>query len=201
MMTRVYGNKEYVDPFKQAEECFSRLTNRLRSRECQGMEFTSLENILDKDGRELLRLLLQAHLDQRGNGWVGDCVEGSDGIGRTHKRIGVRQIKSIFGKVELDRMGYSARGEGSLFPLDSQLNLPILSPSHGLQRIVASEGIHTSYDRVVEAVCERTGVPMSKEQVEHVTVQAASDFDAFYAQKSTDQRIEEAKQAPIVSWA
>lgn len=199
MIAQLHINSDYIDPFFKAEEKFTELTKRLKSRETRGMEFSGLEGLLEKEGRELLRSLLQAHLDSRGTGSVGDSIEGSDFIRRAHKRIGSCHIKSIFGKVELDRVGYSTRGEESLFPQDSHLNLPKTSPSHGLQRIVASEVIHTSYDRVVEAVCERTGVPMPKEQVEYITVRAAADFDTFYAQKSTEERIEAAKASPILA--
>jgi hypothetical protein len=66
-----------------------------------------------------LRRLLQGHADERGLGDMGDFIKGSDGIVRTHKRIRERQIKTLFGTINIKRIGYSSRGRNSLFPKDS----------------------------------------------------------------------------------
>ena len=132
--------------FEAAERKFNDLTDTLQTRHTLSMKFTDVEKLIEKDGRELLRLLLQAHIDSRGDGDVGQSIEGIDGIFRTHKRIGERQIKSIFGVVECERMGYGKRDVDSLFPKDSHLNLPENSHSYELQRRVALEVMKGSFD-------------------------------------------------------
>lgn len=75
-------------------------------------------------GREVQRLLLQAHLQLRGDGDVGPalCVPQADGeVLYTHRRLGTRQLKTIFGSVEIHRMGYSRDGAPSIYPLDRAL--------------------------------------------------------------------------------
>ena len=67
------------------------------------------------------RLLLQAHLQQRGNGDVGPALylRRQDGeVTCSHRRLGTRSLTTVFGTVELVRMGYSQHGLPGIFPLD-----------------------------------------------------------------------------------
>lgn len=180
--------------FEAAERKFSELTSCLSSRQTQAMKFTDLEKLIENEGRELLRLLLQGHVNSRGIGEIGLVIEGTDQVFRTHKRIGERQIKSIFGEIELKRMGYGYRKVESLFPKDSHLNLPVTSYSHELERRVAAEVLKNSFDNALESICETTGVPIPKQQIEHITARAAQDFDAFYRQNISNEKIVEANE-------
>ena len=112
--------------FGKAEQKFYELTDSLQARHTLAMKFSDIEKLIENDGRELLRLLLQAHIDSRGVGDVGQSIDAIDGVIRTHKRIGERQIKSIFGAIECERLGYGNRCVDSLFPKDSHLNLPVV---------------------------------------------------------------------------
>jgi len=58
-------------------------------------------------GREVQRLLPQAHLQQRGNGDVGPALylRQQDGeVAYSHRRLGTRLLTTVFGTVELVRM-------------------------------------------------------------------------------------------------
>jgi hypothetical protein len=55
------------------------------------------------------------------------------------------------------RCGYSAPEEGSLFPLDGELNLPKDSYSHGLRERLAFEVARGSFDEAVRAIQTTTG--------------------------------------------
>lgn len=72
--------------FHCAYEKFIEITNRLGGEGFSDKTHSEVEAYLECDGRELLRLLLQEHLDTRGSGRVGETVCGADGIVRTHKR-------------------------------------------------------------------------------------------------------------------
>jgi hypothetical protein len=184
--------------FAQAEQKFFDLINVLESRHTLGMKFSDLEKLIETDGRELLRLLLQAHVDSRGTGDIGESVAGADGIIRTHRRIGERQIKSIFGAIECERLGYGKRNIESLFPKDSHLNLPENSHSYELQRRVALEVIKGSFDDAVESITETTGQLIHKQQIEHIAVSVSNDFDAFYQANLSGEALEEAKNTALV---
>lgn len=185
--------------FERAERKFAELTQDLQGRQTQAMNLSDLEKRMEKEGRELLRLLLEAHLNSRGMGDIGPEVEGADLIFRTHRRIGERQIKSIFGAVELSRMVYGGRGEESLFPKDAHLNLPAdYSHSHEVQRRVALEVIKGSFDQATESVSESMGMPIFKQQVEMMAIRAGHDFEAFYEKNLSEERLAEAKLAPLL---
>ncbi|MGH8634551.1 MAG: ISKra4 family transposase [Burkholderiales bacterium] len=187
------------NPFAQSQGVFDELTKRLSSREALEMTHGDLERLLDKDGRELLRQLLQDHLDLRGPGEVREDLVGANGMRRPHMRLRERGLKTIFGKVTVLRMGYSAHDTDTLFPKDVELNLPPELYSHGVQRRVADEVIKTSFDQAVSAVGSTTGTTVPKRQIEELTVRAATDFDAFYETRSADSVREASKTSEILA--
>ena len=85
-----------------------------------------------RTSKELLRRLLQGHLDLRYRRESRrDAIVGCDGVERTHLREGCeRGLMTLFGEVEVRREGYGARGVCSVFALDAELNLPADNDSH-----------------------------------------------------------------------
>ena len=80
-----------------------------------------IESQQQTKGREVRRLLLQAHLQQRGPGDVRPALrvpQPSGDLLYTHRRLSTRSLKTIFGTVKIVRMGYSRPGLPSLYPLD-----------------------------------------------------------------------------------
>lgn len=70
------------------------------------MPLGDLETLLDEEGRQVLRQLLQAHLARRAEA----KAVGSDGVERTHHREGERKLETLLGTVESERAGHGARG-------------------------------------------------------------------------------------------
>ena len=80
-MSTVYKNTTHADEFTLAFEQFHQLVTTLRSDEQQQMEHGELESWLHGEGMELLRRLLQGHLDLRARREVRlACVSGADGV-------------------------------------------------------------------------------------------------------------------------
>ncbi|HEX9843085.1 MAG TPA: hypothetical protein VGC20_10060 [bacterium] len=96
----------------------------LRSRDSRALDHAELEAALNERGRELLRVLFQAHVDSRGPGAAAGPVCGADGVARTERRVHERGLSTVFGEVRVKRLGYGASGVESLHPLDAPLNLP-----------------------------------------------------------------------------
>jgi len=93
-------------PFHSAYEKFIEITSHLSDEMSSDKTHSEIEAYLETDGRELLRLLLQDHLDNRGSGRVGEAVCGSDGVVRSHKRDHMEiGYKSVFGSVRVARTG------------------------------------------------------------------------------------------------
>ena len=186
------------NPFTDSRRYFDDLTKRLSARETMQMTHAELERLVDQEGRELLRRLFQDHLDLRGPGEATAEVMGANGMGRPHARLRTRALKTIFGKVLVSRLGYSAHDTDTLFPRDAELNLPPELYSHGVQRRAANEVIKTSFDQAVAAIAETTGAAVPKRQVEQLTARAAEDFDAFYETRSADSIREANKTGEIL---
>ena len=109
---------------------FSLLESWLASSGALQLPLHQIESQQQARGREVQRLLLQAHLQQRGNGDMGLALqlELPDGEGLySHRRLSDRSLTTVFGTVELVRMGYSRPGAPSIFPLDQALALPARS--------------------------------------------------------------------------
>lgn len=144
---------------------------------------TEIEDYLRQAGHELLRRMLQAHLDERAPGAVTEPVRAADQTLRPWPARQTRQLESPFGTVRLARTGYGAHGAASLHPLDAQLNLPPERYSHNVRRLVAEMAAAQAFDEVVTQVATHSGAHVPKRQAQELTIRAAQDFAAFYAQR------------------
>ena len=176
---------ETEDAFTSAEENFFQLKDLLSSSQTHKMRLSEVETMINSEGRELLRLLLQGHVDERGLCEIGDSITGSDGIVRTHKRIRNREIKTLFGPIKIKRIGYGCRGENSLFPKDGLLNLPKNSYSFCVQKLVVEEAIRGSFEEGLESIERMLGITIPKRQAAKMVRSAAKDFYHFYEQQPT----------------
>ncbi len=170
------------DPFTVAREDFENLIADLKSAAAAALSHSALEQFLSERGQELLRKLLQAHLDARGPGAAVGPVRGADGIARDQARLHERGLSTIFGDVQVRRLGYGADGIDSLHPLDAALNLPAEQYSFGLRRRAADEAAKVSFEETVQSLAAQTGTAVGKRQVEQLVQRAAEDFDTFYEQ-------------------
>ena len=182
-MKEAYKIVAGLEEFQSVREQFADLMNYIQSSEALQKEHGEIEDKLWEGGMELLRLMLQGHVDYRsGKEIKQEGIQGSDRVIRTHCRKGrTRHLMSIFGEVQIPRMVYSARGNSSLFPLDAELNLGPDKYSHGLQRRIAEEVAKGSFEEAVLAVEKATGGKVPKRQAEKVSVRISKDFEAFYA--------------------
>ncbi len=167
-------------PFAAARATFGALEAFLGSPAACGMTHSELERDLEQRGRELLRQLLQAHLEVRGPGAAVGPVTGADGVGRDAAHVHTRGLETVFGEVQVARVGYGAAGVASLHPLDADLNLPPEHYSLEVRRRVADEAAKDSFDEAVQALRAATGAHVAKRQVEELVGRAAQDFEAFY---------------------
>jgi hypothetical protein len=168
------------DVFAQARESFGGIEAFLGSKEACSLKESDLERELEKRGRELMRQLLEAHIEVRGPGEAAAPVKGTDGEVRVQHRLHERGLETVFGEVRIERVGYVAKGTESLHPMDADLNLPEELYSHEVRRRVAWSAAQSSFDEVIEGLEETTSAHVGKRQVEQLVVRAAEDFDVFY---------------------
>lgn len=177
---------------------FLELRGRLRGREAKDMSAHEIEDWLAEGGRELLRLLLQEHMDERGPGRVG---RGLRVVSKSGERDGNetavsrivsftntrdRSIKhtSQFGTVDVLRTIYSRSGERSIVPLAQELQLPKRSYSYPVQRKLATAVARGPYLEAIKNLKENTGLTVASAHVDEIIRDVAADFDAFYASRT-----------------
>ena len=166
---------------------FSLLESWLASSGALQLPLHQIESQQHARGREVQRLLLQAHLQHRGNGDVEPALQLELPVGEvlySHRRLSDRSLTTVFGAVELVRMGDSRPGAPSIFPLDKALSLPAPSFSYELQRRLVKAAVQNPFWESVQAIAELTGVSVSKRSLEEILPDAAPDFDAFYQQRA-----------------
>jgi hypothetical protein len=181
----------YADPIEAAETPFARA--RAHAAEVEGIlssdemirkSHSDLEAMLDGQGKEWARLMLEENLRLRAQLERETAVVGADGVERKSVRDSERHLETLLGRVPVPRLAYQAPGTTDLHPMDAALNLPQELFSHGIRRLVAREAAKSSFDEVVDTVRELTGASIAKRQVEELTIRAAQDFDAFYEQRA-----------------
>jgi hypothetical protein len=188
--------------FSQARFAFRQLETWLTSDESATASEAQVEEQLEQRGRDLLRLLLQAHIRQRGTGSVGPALRvfsppaatgaAADAsseppragcVRHGEKRLHERTMHTIFGEVTVERIGYAATGQASVHPLDEQLQLPHRCFSYPLQERLVRHAVQGPFDEAVANVKKDTGVGLSKRSAEQVVQEAAADFQTFYQQQ------------------
>ncbi len=175
--------------FAASQTKFEGLVEVLGSPDSQSWQHSALEEFLDTDGRELLRLLAQDYLTLRGTveaDWGREAaVVGEDDVVRTIERDETsRNLMLKVGLVRVHRRAHERRDGGRLCPLDAELNLPAELYSHGVRKRVAVQASRSSFDETVQDLSETTGATVGKRQTEQLVVRAAQDFASFYEQRS-----------------
>jgi hypothetical protein len=188
--------------FSPARFAFRQLEVWLTSGEATTQSEAQVEEQLELRGRELLRLLLQAHLRHRGTGDVGPALRvfaeatpaAADGaaapaasIRHGQKRQHQRTLHTGFGSVEVARTAYAASGQASVHPLDEQLRLPRRCFSYPLQQRLVRHTVQGPFDEAIANVEQDTAVRLSKRSAEQLVQEAAVDFQAFYQHHQASQ--------------
>jgi len=143
----------------------------------------------ERRGREVFRLMLQAHINSRGDGDLGQGLAvrrpgSAQDILYHHKRLRSRGLVTVFGAVSITRLEYSCPGQSSLHPLDAALGLPARSYSYEIQRRLVKAAIRGPFDEAIEELADATGVSLPKRTAEQIVEEASADFESFYTQRT-----------------
>jgi hypothetical protein len=168
--------------FGPSREQFESLVGFLDGTDAAGLAHGELEERIDRDGRELLRCLLDDHLalrairEQRVEQVVGDDEVTRGRVEEGHRR----GLGTVFGEVSVSRLAYRAPGRANLHPADAGLNLPVEHHSHGLRRLAGVEAGRGGFQEAVWAIERACGQRLGKRQVQELAQLAAVDFEGFY---------------------
>jgi len=180
------GRRSPVFTLERAADEFFAVADWLLSEEALRLPLCDVERQQEPRAREAQRLLLQAHVQARGDGDVGPAlrvVRGACARLLTHRRFQVRQVTSVFGEIAVERTAYGTPHAASIHPLDQTLAVPERSFAYEVQRRLVKAAVQGPFDEAVERVEESTGVAVPKRSAEDVVRDAAEDFDEFYAKR------------------
>jgi hypothetical protein len=168
--------------FGAARGLFDALVEELGDPAADALTHHQLEERIALQGREVMRQMLQDHMDLRSIREPRQTeVTGSDRVTRRRIEAGhERALATVFGVVGVTRLAYRALGSSNLHPMDASLNLPVERASFGLRRLAAIEAVRGSFDDAKNAIERVTGTVIGKRQIEQLTERAAVDIEAYY---------------------
>lgn len=176
--------------FCQPRRSFDALIEKLKTDDTMKLSHDGVERLIEQGGREVLRELFQSHLDLRA---IEEDVHGReapvgvDGIKREHRRDTSRELSTILGPVEVRRISFTLTGTpGGLRPIDAELNLPTGLYSLEIQRRVADFSMDLSFETAQDKLNSSIGYLLPKRQMEEMTVEAARDFEDYYAWRQSE---------------
>lgn len=197
-MTAAYDTREEsapLDVFNAARRHFERLVSDLRQApEVFALDGDGLQQRLHREGRELQRLLLQAHFDLRAPAQVVDPVRDDQGRERTYTRMTGRGVISRFGHVRLHRISYCREGLSRLSPLDADLNLSKKKVSRHVAKLICEHARDQSFEKAQAKLKDLTGLVIGNRQLEGLCVDVAQDFVSFYEERQVPKAPCAAKQ-------
>lgn len=171
--------------FCEARELMKKLEDELVTPDAMHATHDQIERMVVTEGHKILRAMLQQHYDLRAALEREVPVNAIDRHKRERVRQSIRRLETLVGEVEVQRNLYQSEKAGVpyLSPLEGVLALPDEKYSHEVRRMAAEESARSSFDEATESIKKRTGAHVPKRQVEQLTVRAAQDFDAFYADR------------------
>src|SRR6266849_4523578 len=152
-----YDTTAPADPFARSRLRFESLAGDLSGGRAGQMTHDQLEELVEDQGRELKRQLLQDHLDLR--------------AAREEQALPAEgEARRVAGRGRVER-GHE-RGLATVFG-------PVT-----VRRLAVREAVRGSYDTAKAAVDRRCGKVAGKRQLEELVRSAACDIDAFYARRT-----------------
>lgn len=158
-----------IQPLEAAEVTFARARahaakaeSMLASTEMIRKPHSDLEQMLDEQGREWARLMLEEHLALRAQLEKKVEVTDAEGVERTTRRDSERHLETLVGRVAVPRQAYQAPGVADLHPMDAALNLPRELFSHGIRRMVAKEAAREHRSMRSSRLCATTPARRSR---------------------------------------
>jgi hypothetical protein len=183
-----YDTHATTDPFVRSISASEMPIGTLPGGDATGWTHAELEEHLEVAGRDLLRLVLQDHLDLRAQrqekqvrAGAGPVVVRPDGQVRPWRETGhQRWLATVFGLVRVTRVAHRGRGACNIHPADNALSLPAGRHSAGLRRLAVTEAVRGSFDQAHDAIERRCGNVLGKRRLEELVVAAEVDVGAFY---------------------
>jgi hypothetical protein len=152
-----YDTASGADLFAGPEDVFDAVVAELSGQRTATLTHAQLQELVAVRGRELLRQLLQDHLDlraareeqavtRRHQAGRGEVAGAGEVVRRRIEAGQHRLLAAIFGTVTVLRCAFGAPGARNADPADAALSLPAGRHSCGLARLAVTETVRGSFD-------------------------------------------------------
>ena len=172
------------DAYAASRVLFDALITRLGEPEMAGRPEDAVEEFITGAGRDVLKQMLQDHLDARAatEARLAEVV-GADEVARRRAERGhSRLLATTVGEVEVTRIAYRAPAVSNLHPADARLALPEGRYSYPLRKAVVHAAVTGALREARDGLARLTGQRIGTQQLMQITVDAARDVRDFYAQ-------------------
>ena len=149
----------------------------------QGMEIGEVERRLLGMVMEVGREALMEFLEAKGRGYEGRELINAHGVRLAYVRDRSCAYRSVFGKIDVNRAYYHAKGEDGVFPLDGMLNLPERGYSYLMQEIASKLAMNASYEKACEVFTDIFPFDLPIRSLERVVGETCEDAARYYVAK------------------
>lgn len=186
------------DAYSASMNKFAHLIQQIDGLNTEEMSLSQIEVLIEVEGRELLRTLMEERIHRFGSGNIGKTIETADRSILTATRERIIGVKTLFGEIKVERTIYSKQGHESLAPKAAILNFPQQSYSHNLEKRLSFDAARGSFDEAINTVELYTGATIPKRQAEEIAVRSSFDFESFYAQRSVEVATDSIDQKRLI---
>jgi len=158
----------------------------------QEMEIGEVERRLLGMVMEVGREALMEFLEAKGRGYEGQELVNAHGVRLAYVRDRSCAYRSVFGKIDVNRAYYHAKGEDGVFPLDGMLNLPERGYSYLMQEIASKLAMNASYEKACEVFTDIFPFDLPIRSLERVVGETCEDAARYYEAKSPPDPPDEA---------
>jgi hypothetical protein len=171
--------------FSRVREKTESMISWARSGEALRSDHYVLEERGMRDCMDLVRELVQAHMDLRElREEPRDDVADADGDPHGTREAGQERTRvMIFGEVDTSRIACRRKGKPNLYPQDAELNWGPRRYSGGVERRIARAIAVVPAEQAAAQVSAQGAVTVGKRQVEETAIAYAADFGGFYASR------------------
>ncbi len=166
----------------QAKGQFDQILSYIQG-DAQNQQLNEVEKGIFYSLLKLGLTLLLLFFQQKGIGHKGKIHVDKEGVKRRYHSIKHREYLSIFGRLNIPRACYWAKGDHEIYPLDAELNLPRTEHSYVLQEWSAALGSEEPYEKAAHFLETILGIPLWGSVVETVMHESSVDVPQFYANR------------------
>lgn len=177
---------------EQFDQILSYVQCKAQSQQLHEVEKGIFSSLL-KIGLTLLMVFFQA----KGFGNKDKQHINKEGFRRPYHSIKSRMYRSIFGKINIRRACYWAKGKSEIYPLDAELNLPNTENSYLLQEWGAVLGAEESYEKTARFLETILGTSLWGSSIESIIKETNTNVSRFYQAQPKPENEEELLVATI----